>query len=112
MKKLLLLFCLFTFPVGAQFLPGTEDVPLMDGLESVEETASFDNPSERMVLISAETKLSSKKILSFYKQTLNNLGWQEIKPSHFKRGNDSFFIEITPSSPMNQVQFRLSQSNI
>ena len=113
MKKwIVLLFVLMTFPVWAQFLPGTEDIPLMDGLKNVEETASFDNPSERMVLVSAETRLSSQKISSFYKQTLNNLGWQEVKPNYFKRGNDSFFIEITPSSSINQVQFRLSQSNI
>lgn len=113
MKKwLVLLFVLITFPVWAQFLPGTEDIPLMDGLVNVEETASFDNPSERMVLISAETKISAQKIFSFYKQTLANLGWQEIKPHSFKRGNDSFFIEITPTPSINQVQFRLSQSNI
>lgn len=113
MKKWIVLFCsLFVFPVWAQFLPGTEDIPLMDGLVNVEETASFDNPSERMVLISAETKLSSQKVFSFYKQTLSNLGWQEVKPNSFKRGSDSFFIEIVPSSSMKQVQFRLSQSNL
>ena len=111
MKKWFVLFVLFSFPALAQFLPGTEDIPLIAGLKNVEETASFDNPSERMVLISAETKLSSKKISSFYKQTLNNLGWQEIRPNFFKRGNDTFFIEITSSSSTNQVQFRLSQSN-
>ncbi|MBR6231992.1 MAG: hypothetical protein IKQ99_02705 [Alphaproteobacteria bacterium] len=112
MKKWIIsLLVLVAFPVWAQFLPGTEDIPLMDGLINVEETASFDNPSERMVLVAAETKLSSKKVYSFYEQTLNNLGWQEVKPHYFKRGNDSFAIEITPSSSINQVQFRLSQSN-
>ena len=98
----------WVWPVLAQtFLPGTEDIPLMKDLTNVEETASFDNPSERLVLISAETKIPPKSVFQFYSQSLGNLGWQEIKPHFFKRGNDSFTIEIN----QNQVQFRLSQSN-
>ena len=110
MKKWIFLFLFWILPVwGQTFLPGTEDIPLMKGIENVEETASFDSPSERMVLIEAETKLSEKAVFDFYKKTLKNLGWQETKPGYFERGKDSFSIEMTPRK---QIQFRLSQSNI
>ena len=102
----------FAGPVWAQtFLPGTEDIPQMEGLQAVEEMASFDNPAERMVLISAQTKLPAKKILQFYKETLTNLGWTEKESGKFERGSDSFSIEIVPANNNSQIQFRLSQRN-
>ena len=112
MKFLPLLILFWIFPVLAQvFLPGTEDIPLMNGLQQVEETASFDNPDERMVLISAETNLPPKKIFEFYQESLKNLGWGEQKIGQFKRGNDFFSIEVTPTQKTSQIQFRLSQRN-
>ena len=112
MRFFLTLFLFLSFPVFAQtFLPGTEDIPLMNELQNVEETASFDDPLERMVLISAETKNSPKKVLQFYTETLKNLGWMMKKPGHFERGADTFSIEITPIQNGIQIQFRLSQRN-
>ena len=112
MRFLFPLILFWIFPVFAQtFLPGTEDIPLMNGLQQVEETASFDNPDERMVLISAETNLSPKKVFEFYRESLKNLGWTEQKTGQFNRGNDSFSIEITPTEKTSQIQFRLSQRN-
>ena len=113
MKILLFLLGLWILPVMAQnFLPGTEDIPLMDGLTQVEETASFDNPSERMVLISAQTSLPPKKVQAFYSQSLKNLGWTEVKPNVFERGSDSFSLEILKQGKMFQLQFRLSERNL
>ena len=109
MKKWIFLFIFYTFSAWGQFLPGTEDIPLMKGIEKVEETASFESPSERMILIGAETKLSQKSVFDFYRKTLKNLDWKETKPGYFERGKDSFSIEITPQG---QIQFRLSQSNL
>ena len=111
MKYIIVFILAFSFSSWAQvFLPGTEDIPLMKGLKNVEETASFDNPSERMVLISAETTLSEKAVFEFYHQSLSNLGWQEIRPHYFERGADLLSIEISQGKP-NQVQFKLSQVN-
>ena len=110
MKKWAILFVFWFFPVLAQtFLPGTEDIPLMKGIKNVEESASFETPSERMVLIEAETNLPQKTVFNFYQKTLKNLDWKETKPGYFERGKDSFSIEITPHG---QIQFRLSQSNL
>ena len=112
MKYLWGLVLFFALPAMAQgFLPGTEDIPLMKGLSEVEETASFDSPSERMVLISAQTSVPAQKVESFYKQTLSNLGWTEVRPNGFVRGNDSFYFEISPKGGMSQIQFRLGQRN-
>ena len=112
MKYGILLAGLWILPVMAQnFLPKTEDIPLMDGLTRVEETASFDNPAERLVLISAETTQSPQNVTSFYKQTLTNLGWTQVAPNVFKRGSDSFAIKIFPKGKMATIQFRLSQTN-
>ena len=112
MRYLALLFVFWASMAYAQlFLPGTEDIPQMEGLKKVEETASFDNPSERMVLIGAETIATKEEILKFYKQTLINLGWREVSFDTFERGTDTFSIEIIPLVDKNQIQFRLSQSN-
>ena len=112
MKCLIFLIGLWIFPVMAQdFLPKTEDIPLMEGLTHVEETASFDAPAERMVLLTAQTSLAPKKVEKFYEQTLNNLGWIQTAPNTFKRGNDSFSIKISPKGKTTHIQFRLSQQN-
>ena len=112
MKYVVLFALMWIFPVMAQnFLPKTEDIPLMDGLEQVEETASFDNPTERMVLISAQTSLSPQKIENFYKKTLKNLGWTQKAPNVFVRGNDSFSLKLSPKGQTTHIQFRLSQRN-
>ena len=107
----ILLLCWIMPALAQSFLPGTEDIPLMNGLIQVEETASFDSPEERMVLIGAQTNKTRAEILKFYKQTLINLGWQAKKEGAFERGSDSLFIEITPNGKANQIQFRLSQRN-
>ena len=112
MKYVSLFLMIWALPVMARnFLPGTEDIPLMKGLSRVEETASFDTPSERMVLISAQTSLSPNKVESFYRQTLSNLGWVEVKPNGYKRGNDTFYLEISSRGEMSYIQFRLGQNN-
>ena len=112
MRYFFALLLFWMMPALAQsFLPGTEDIPLMHGLTQVEETASFDNPAERMVLISAQTNKKKTDVLKFYKQTLVNLGWQVQKEGQFERGSDSLVIEITPNGKINQIQFRLSQRN-
>ena len=110
--KFLWLFLIWSLPVFAQeFLPGTEDVPLMEGLTKVEETASFDNPAERMVLVNAETTLKPATVFKFYQKSLVNLGWKETRPHYFERGSDSLLIEITSGQKSHLIQFQLSQVN-
>ena len=112
MRYCVFIFCFWALSVMAQtFLPGTEDIPQMVGLQNVEEEASFDNPAERLLLVGAQTKLTQKKVLQFYKEALTNLGWVEKGSGKFERGTDSFLIEIASEGGINRVQFRLSQRN-
>jgi len=93
------------------FLPATEDVPLMQGLYQVEETATFDSPSEKMTLISAASHEKPEKIQRFYRQVLTNLGWVVIRGNDYKRGNDTLSLELTPTGKETILQFTLVQKN-
>ena len=92
------------------FLPAAEDVPLMDGLYQVEETATFDSPSEKMTIISALSQKKPAEITRFYHQVLTNLGWTALKNNHYARGSDTLTLEITPGKE-NTIQFTLVQKN-
>lgn len=93
------------------FLPATEDVPLMQGLYQVEETATFDSPSEKMTLISAASHEKPEQIKRFYRQVLTNLGWVVVRDNNYKRGNDTLSLELTPTGKETILQFTLVQKN-
>ncbi len=103
--------CFSGVVLAQSFLPNTGDIPLMDGIEQVEELASFDQPNERMVILGAKTTKTKQDIFAFYHQSLINLGWQAVSAGHYTRGTDSFTIEVTAVGTENRIQFVLSQSN-
>lgn len=113
MKKMVILFGIFFCAtlMAQSFLPATDDVPLMKGLYSVEETATFDSPSEKMVLISAQTQKTPKQVKDFYRQTLTNLGWSFLRDNHYVRGLDTLSMELTQKSDVLMIQFTLVQKN-
>ncbi|MBQ7413323.1 MAG: hypothetical protein IJV07_03500 [Alphaproteobacteria bacterium] len=97
-----ILFCLIfivAISVGqtasADFLPGTDDIPLMDGL-SLPETNdfAFDTPAGQILAFDADTSFSQKQVLSFYQKTLTAMGWEQSKSNHFKRGNDTLILSF------------------
>ena len=92
------------------FLTSTEDIPLMDGLYQVEETATFDSPSEKMTIISTISKKNASEITRYYRQVLVNLGWTAQNNNHYVRGADTLVIEITAGKE-NSIQFTLVQKN-
>lgn len=92
------------------FLPSTEDIPLMEGLYQVEETATFDSPSEKMTIISAMSRRKPAEITRYYRQVLINLGWTPQKNNHYVRGSDTLTLEIV-SGKENTLQFTLIQKN-
>ena len=96
--------------LSQSFLPATEDIPLMDGLYQVEETATFDSPSEKMTIISAVSRQKPAEIIRYYRQVLVNLGWTPQKNNHYIRGTDTLTIEIT-SGKETSIQFTLVQKN-
>jgi hypothetical protein len=67
-----------TAPARAQqFVPGTEDVPLMRELAPVKDTdLVFDKPEGRIIEASARGKVTKAAVRGFYASTLPQLGWK------------------------------------
>ena len=97
-----ILFCLVFIvtvsaerPVLADFLPGTDDIPLMDGLSLPDiNDFSFDTPAGQILTFDANTSFSKKQVLSFYQKTLTAMGWQQSKSGYFTRGNDTLILSF------------------
>ena len=99
-----LLFFIFATPVLADdFLAGTEDVPLMQGLTLLsDETFDFDTEDGRLYFSKANTSVDSEKIWDFYRKTLPQLGWVEEEKGSFSREGDVLRISIDNQSAENK----------
>jgi len=75
---LLALLLLSAVPAAAEeFVPGTEDLPLMKELSPVKGTdLVFDKPEGRIVEATARGKVTRKAVETFYAATLPQLGWK------------------------------------
>ena len=141
MKKLLIVFSLFlsmaTAVIAQDFVPGTDDIPLMSGLVIDDnETVSFDTPEGQIIeiiaslredeghvtdkwvgppprnkTVIANTSKSKNQILNFYETTLTSMGWQKITPYFFQRGHDELLLSITTLKNKTQVKFQLTTPN-
>ena len=101
---LFLLFFFFVAPVLADdFLAGTEDVPLMQGLTLLsDETFDFDTEDGRLYFSKANTSVDSAKVWDFYRKTLPQLGWVEKGSGTFVREGDVLRISIDKQSLENK----------
>jgi hypothetical protein len=86
--------------VSHDFVQGSEDLPLLVGMEKIfEESLGFDSASGSIMSSSYETKISAEKIKSFYQKTLPQMGWKmkktDSKKLAFKRENENLEIEIS-----------------
>jgi hypothetical protein len=60
-----------------QFVPGTEDVPLMRELAPVKDSdIVFDKPEGRIIEASARGNVTKAAVQKFYATTLPQLGWK------------------------------------
>jgi hypothetical protein len=60
-----------------QFVPGTEDVPLMKELKPVDGSdLVFDKPEGRIIEASARGKVGRAAVRGLYSSTLPQLGWK------------------------------------
>ena len=103
-RILFLLLFIFATPVLADdFLAGTEDVPLMQGLTLLtDETFDFDTEDGRLYFSKANTSVDSEKIWDFYRKTLPQLGWVEKGSGTFMREGDVLRISIDKQSLENK----------
>ena len=88
--------------IADEFLTGTEDVPLMHNLSLLaDETFDFDTEDGRFYSSKATGLVDSQKVLTFYRQTLPQLGWTEKESGVFVREDDVLRINATQEQSEN-----------
>lgn len=78
------IFCLclmHTLSYATHFVPGTEDIPLMEELTPCgnEVQGLFSTPEGRIVSLVVSGKTSWSYVSNFYEQSLKNLGWEKVQ---------------------------------
>ena len=77
------------------YVAGTEDVPLMHGLNVVDGTTLvFDKPEGRIVATEARGKLDRVQVRAFYDATLPQLGWSPAGPDHWQREGEMLRLDF------------------
>jgi hypothetical protein len=97
------------------YVLGSEDIPLFNGLELLDEdSTSFDTMSGNIVISSYFGELNLGQVANFYSQTLPQLGWELIKDSGdkitYKRDSDKLEISLNQKDEKLNVRFFISSS--
>ena len=93
----------------ARFVSGTEDLPLMMGLNEVEDAGLvFDTPAGRLVEARAEGALAASAVRAFYAETLPQLGWRPLESGDYFREGEILNIDITEGNGRLAVCFALT----
>ncbi|CAA7619567.1 conserved exported hypothetical protein [Magnetospirillum sp. LM-5] len=94
---------------GAAFLSAYEDLPLAPGLTEVAGAGlSFDTPQGRIVEAMARSGAKAADILSFYAETLPQLGWSKAGDARYRRDAEVLTIEARPDGRQTLVHFTIS----
>lgn len=111
-SKILLLFilCLSSIAHAEEFLAGTSDIPVMNGLKiNTSEQMDFDTPiGQVLILEGISVKKTGNEILNFYKNTLPQMGWEEKSEGIFIRQKDSLTISVLKNNNPAKVRFDIS----
>lgn len=114
LKKIFLFICFISIAAtgwGApSFLPGTEDIPLMQGLTiDKSDHLNFDTPGGQILILEGRSmKLKAPAVFSFYQNVLPGLGWTEKKKGVFIRDKDTLNLNvIQPHTPL-IIRFEIS----
>jgi hypothetical protein len=110
LRVLLVTLLLATLPAGAaEFVDGTEDVPLMQGLVTIAgKSLAFDKPEGRIVEATAHGALARAKVEEFYGATLPQLGWAAAGPDAWQREGEVLRIDFAGHDGNLTVGFTLS----
>ncbi len=77
------------------FVPGFEDVPILEGLTVVPDAGHvFDSPAGRLVESHASGQVTADEVRVFYRETLAALGWHAIRDDTYARNDEILTIEI------------------
>jgi hypothetical protein len=110
LRALLVTLLLAALPVrAAEFVDGTEDLPLMQGLVTTEgKSLAFDKPEGRIVEAEAHGALARAKVKEFYNTTLPQLGWRAAGSDAWQRDGEVLRIEFRGRDGALTVGFTLS----
>lgn len=98
-----------TVLAAGAFVAGTDDVPLMPGLEAVSEAAVlFDQPDGRIVEAVADGTVPAARVRQFYAETLPQLGWKADGDGAWRREQERLEVKIAETGGRTQVRFLLS----
>ncbi len=99
----------FPLPAADAFVQGVDGVPLMPGLQQTDADAlMFDSPWGRVVEAYASGSLPRDRILTFYSETLPQLGWQPRGPALFEREGETLLLEFPASAAAGTTTLRIS----
>lgn len=92
---------------GPAFLTTINDVPLMPGLQELEDEALvFDKPSGRIAETTAAGEgVTRAEIERFYSKTLPQLGWIRIGPNHYLREGEALNLDISEQKQFGLIRF-------
>ncbi len=109
-RALLLLPLALAAPArAAEFVAGTEDVPLMPGLAPVGDAPLvFDKPEGRIVEAQARGKLARAGVRDFYGATLPQLGWRASGANAWRREGEVLRLDFRGHDGDLTVGFTLS----
>lgn len=113
MRILVFLFCLFlAMPVSAQgFFAGLPDIPLMQGLEEIEDGAlSYDKPEGRILVGVArvDDSISEKQVQAYYAESLPEFGWHALGAFSYIRGMEKLEIVVQNSGDEKILEITIS----
>lgn len=93
---------------SAAYVPGTEDVPLMPGLAPAPDgMLVFDQPQGRIVEVTTSGPLRRRDVLSFYHESLPELGWAAHGKHDFERAGERLSLDIAGRDGHLTVAFSL-----
>jgi hypothetical protein len=95
--------------LAAEFVAGTEDLPLMPGLAAVAGSSLvFDKPQGRIVEAQATGKVSRSAVQSFYGATLPQLGWTSAGANAWRREGEQLRLDFRGRDGDLTIGFSLS----
>lgn len=108
----LLLFAIVagaTTSSAGEFVPGIEDLPLMDELQAIDGSGfAFDSASGRLVEAYAGGNVTREAVEAFYDRTLPELGWTETGDQAWQREGETLVIEFVEGAGPLTVRFQLA----
>ena len=93
-------------PTEPQFTKVIDDLPLMPGLQLVEdEDVLFTHESGRIAETNAMGSVDIDAVYQFYKRALPHLGWKVVNSHTYTRENEQLRIDAHANDKITIVQF-------